>query len=723
MSVSIKLPDAISAVFSVEKLSTLNYDDFRSALENKSIDRFMPPWCLWNGDIPSFELADALTGDALEYVTTLYNDLGAPASAVRRFFLPLVAFPACFWGDDEFCDAIISGVETPELIKLCDEVIRRSKTVKTSYFSSPAMVSSSDSPSAAPVDDKFGGDEAFIDFSMDQATHINVLFNFLNDVGYATFAGILHNNNWKTFKEVFPYDAKAGSALSSLMKLNHICSADVVSFFVNNCSAMQMELGKNHFANLQKDITAVRVSSTLLITPTAKYDFSTPFSYCMRLTETALPFAKLAKDAGLSARVCGLYMSPQMQIALTMMYFAAATRKEAPLSVKLPEIRADETINLRDVSIVAEDLNFSFPLKYKSSSSASQIAFLIRSLASDQIKLPKLHFLGKEVSAAQLYMNLNAVNMQEHYAFQLALTRARESRTGTVLNDQYKSCFTLIELRKGEYVPYDPTYVRMFHILADVCRIHAKSNLVIHLGSKADIVLADYILEFCSSANQNVKFVSLGNCPNAYDKYVATDADRDYVLVWLQNPANSNDYYIPKMPEMPTSDFTFWESRATHVYKVVSFASKVTHSVERGSLRMIKSDVLLPCNKLLIKTTKGYDYVEFNPTLVVPIGHNPHTVQRIVYWQVGALRVAVGAGCIKGNDITNYSDLEYVSNCKNIELKALSKYQIVETMIMSQNRYTLFPVYSSAEIIALKLSPQREKKAEVRVNATSWDEW
>jgi len=702
----------LSAAFADFKVQPLSVPAFVASLtKTKDLETFMPSWVASNDY--EFVVSHDGVDVAVNNCMVLYSVevLGAPANiSWDACVIPQVSFPRGFIDVDVLRYFCINDYQS---------ILAALEDFENPPVSVPQPVASQDD--ATPAPDVNGKEEAFVNLGNSHANLTHELNQFLQEYGYDSLASIIVHNGWKTLKEKFEYVPSHGAAFADLMRRTGIQSVEVVAFFNNNCSSMNMELSQNHFSTVQKSSDAIKLRAGRLFTATHVFRFDTPFAERLRLTEQPINFSVVSNALDLPTKISGCIMSAELQIALSAMYLVALIKKVEGMVIKEPYLTPDGKLVFKERSLTSESSRTGYPTKFNSSGALGQVAYCVKNIAELKMGMPVFSYGGTKISAAQLHLNFNALDISEKYGFQLALTRARQSRAGTLLDDQYKGCYVLMELGEGVYVPYDPTYVRIFHILSDILANNKKEKrILISIGSKKDLVLIDYIIEFGIRHDYVIRFTTNFGKLLSYQSWVVDEHFKSYVYVDLNNPKNQNDYLIQGPGGLPDSEFTMRVTEATSVYALVSWASRVTYSVDKTTLRVVKGDVRLPTNKLLVKHATGYSHWIVDG--VVPIGHHAHTVQRILTWVPGGNKIMVGVGMIESNDIQDYPKARPAEQ-KHYDYAQLLKYQIPETLLMSQQRSRLYPCYSSKQIKDLELTPRREEKVAKVDSVTFSEQW
>lgn len=160
-------------------------------------------------------------------------------------------------------------------------------------------------------------------------------------------------------------------------------------------------------------------------------------------------------------------------------------------------------------------------------------------------------------------------------------------------------------------------------------------------------------------------------------------------LMWICNPANGNDYLnLGKVKDVESVVFSNLAKCAHDVYRIISFAASIQINAANESFRLLYGDVKSPYNHYW---TESGEVVEIKNSVtgdvVVPIGHAPHTTQRLAYYRM------------KGDETV----VRIVPPIVGTNMERLDKFQIKECLAFSQHRFQMLGGYCSEEIMSLGL--------------------
>jgi hypothetical protein len=292
-----------------------------------------------------------------------------------------------------------------------------------------------------------------------------------------------------------------------------------------------------------------------------------------------------------------------------------------------------------------------------------------------------------------------------YHGFGLALQRARNLRSGTMLDNEYKNSYAFLKLGENYYVKYDGGLVTMLHVIAKAIAGESKRILLcLDKGGNA-LTFLGILSAILPSAGKQIKVFFPSGVPDVAEgfqsgsnplvlnggapEYLAADADSS-CLVWLCNPTSGNDYMRwGKVKETEEVAFTTLVNAAHEVYRLTTFATNANVSCVTSSFTVIYGDCPLPYDSFW-----GHDgtvYPIANSVTkkgFVPIGHAPHTSQRVVYYKTVGLR-----GIIR-----------MTSPIEGFDEAKIDKWQVKECLAFSQNRFRMLACYTSAEIESLQLT-------------------
>jgi hypothetical protein len=373
----------------------------------------------------------------------------------------------------------------------------------------------------------------------------------------------------------------------------------------------------------------------------------------------------------------------------------AIAYKEAALVISVPYVEMTETFAATKASSAISYLATIFGTKYN------------RSLT---IKVGE-----NEHAVLDFYLQMVGYNPKENmiddglptfHAFGMALQRARNLRKGTMMDKEFKRSYATLHLGENYNVKYDGMLASLLHALSQALSGKATHVLIcLDKGKNATSVLSvissirpnfpEKQIRICfpSGVPDTAEGFQNGANPlvlaSDFSLFVCRDEGKKSCLIWMCNPSSGNDYMNwGKVKETEEVSFSNLVENCSEIYRLTTFATSCHINCVVNTFRVVYGDVrnpydsymdidgnVIPIQNMALKTS------------VVPIGHAPHTAQRLVYYRLDGTR-----GIVKMNPPITLCD----------EFK-LDKWQVRETLAFSQNRYRLLASYRSDEIIALGL--------------------
>lgn len=176
------------------------------------------------------------------------------------------------------------------------------------------------------------------------------------------------------------------------------------------------------------------------------------------------------------------------------------------------------------------------------------------------------------------------------------------------------------------------------------------------------------------------------------------DLTQRIIYVRLENPAGENDYYVKPNARrnhgVLNQSFSDYAAAIHRVYLLVSWSAKRTIIACEGSVTMIRGDV--PAPELIVSEREGksckittrdwrevYGAQNLSGVGTVPVGHNPHTAQRILKFDLQNptnTRIQVTIGYTVGS------------------IASAAKWGVYETVSCSLNRFMPQLLYQSDRI-------------------------
>lgn len=553
----------------------------------------------------------------------------------------------------------------------------------------------------------------------------DALSTHFKEVGYKVFISLLYHCSGLTtqikFAECVHVTDAQIRAYKDLLTRYKIQKADCVAFYKANCGSVLQTVRQN-FINDMRQSVVVSCDKHTVTNSESVYNFSSLafFVHSVKVPPprlegklTTLSMSKLAFDARKLTRVGKVVLSVVDQYAMYCAIWVAAevvedqrvfVFKGAALDTGLKEkiVNHDITVRLRSIAALPDEF-------YKASKEM-QVSYLVRAMSEGDLDImsPYLNVGSLRFNPYNLYLDVVSVKDEKH-AEMLALERARLFRAGTVMDGLCASAYLYLQLSSDQdnprFVKYSPELARALHICAYLRRIQCKHVLWVIQPSEFNTIV-DKLVQFSEkySIECKVSFSTL-SIPDGVNTVMnknvllshANSMDwlkrNNGVLVWLQNPKN-NDYLTFSQPTDTISvTYSNYVASAQRVVKLIGWGHRENylHGLREGdNLEILRSDVKMPYSTyyaeevpasgggkvFVAKSLPGQDHV-------VPIGHAPHTAQRIITYVVGSHK-SVLVGAPHGAE-------------------RLNRYQVYETIAMSQRRDRMIACYSSAEIQELNL--------------------
>lgn len=541
-------------------------------------------------------------------------------------------------------------------------------------------------------------------------------------------------------------DAKLISEFGVLLSSHKLTKGECLAFYKENCRAVLQLVRQNFFNDLRSE-TVLSCDEHLIITDKKRYDFSTlsvlvcPSNSVMPSLSKSL--IENAGDAYIPSRlrsVGTIQVSLVQQWAMFAAFWTAAKRNDSNSKVfefQLPILSDDRSkpkIVVQTNVVYLPDIP-TLPTGFESAGKEMQCAYIVRAVASGDIKgvSPYVHVGATRFNPYMLYLDIVAVKEAEPFAPLMALERARKLRAHTVMDGATENAFMfhrLTRIAKPEkqddgsilmpkFVAYSSEVARAMHICAYIVRNKLTHVLWVLQAGSSTLSVIDKIFQLRDKYHVDFRF-TFGNAkvPTNLNVTLYKDVLVDVktgmlylesnkgTVVWLQNPSN-NDYLCFSEPKDTVSvTQTNLLSKASRVIKLVCFARKEKYYYgvdSRSVFEILCTDVPLPYDTYYsYRQVVGEDGVPLNKhtyveeplcaqggrfprdsMLFVPLGHNAHSSQRVVSYEVG-LSKSIQFG---RPDEARYG-----------------KYGIWETVAMSQRRDRAIGEYYSEEIAALEFT-------------------
>jgi hypothetical protein len=313
--------------------------------------------------------------------------------------------------------------------------------------------------------------------------------------------------------------------------------------------------------------------------------------------------------------------------------------------------------------------------------------------------------------------NLKVGNSTVFHGFGLALQRARNLRKNTMMDAEYKNSYAFLKLGANYFVKYDGTLCAVLHVVArfakQVSNQEVERALVCLDKSANSLTILSLLNSIRQERNLDIKVyfpngtpenadgfhqgtdpIILTTYPNRYlcgnyDKEVLVKATHSS-LIWMCNPANGNDYIsLGKVKDVEGVVFSSLVKCAYNVYRLISFATSIHINAAENSFNLLYGDVESPYKHYWTESGAAVPIENcVTDTVLVPIGHAPHTTQRLAYYKV------------KGDETVVRINPPIVGK----DMARLDKFQIKECLAFSQHRYQMLGAYESEEIMSLGLT-------------------
>jgi hypothetical protein len=376
------------------------------------------------------------------------------------------------------------------------------------------------------------------------------------------------------------------------------------------------------------------------------------------------------------------------------------------IAVHHPIIKTGST----GLSLIESDRQYLIPyvelsLSFKNARASSAVGYVASEW--DKFGVPQLLVGKTEVSILQMYVETVGYNPSQDkcgydafVGFGLALQRARWLRESTMMDKEYKQTFQLVQLGDEFYENYDADVVRVLHLVAKFKKSDMKRMLIV-LDSNN---VASSIISMVSTirCDKLIKFMFLDDVPtNARSFTFSTDPliifkdgavdwlrAESSLLCWLCMPSGGTDYFqFGKSKQQENIHYQALVGAAQRVQKLIAFSSRSFEIVCRPeSFKFLTTDVVSPYSTYFTNTGKVINIEnKYHGRVLVPLGHAPHTAQRIVEFEVGD------------------GILRYTSPLLKNDRTKLQRAQVEETLAFSQNRWRMVACYVSEEILELGL--------------------
>jgi hypothetical protein len=685
----------------------------------------VPSWVQYNNT----ELASTLSSDSCAWLAKMHNVSEDVAS-----LYPLVRVPEMFYTDPNDLELLYGfasndDVSVPDVIKDCwDASVRASSAFGGQLAALRAMPSSAPQP---PRESKSQSDVEFpeitpFDFNAAIRSNEEVLKQLLEEDfdKFCYFLGTKYGI------------AAALKIVGSTFKLpddeynrmygatTHITETAAKAFFRKNCSTAMSQLSEDAFSRCLREVI-LNWDGHLIETDVATYHLGNgaPYRVVKGGQDARQAIDRNVGEMGLNARIGDLTMDGVAQASM----WAAIIIKATKLTTEKPYFMMTnyslQKSESRPIALIDNEVRVAvsrvsaIPGAYERVSKPSQVAYLATVLGADKTCVPSFNVSGISHLPFSIYVGTCGVNESEgDYGVPLALTRARAFRKGTLFDDKvaaYKNGFFLMRLSKdsSNVIRYDPDLARCLHVLSDICRTVAKmgmkkATVMWWLSSTQSVgVIREMLLQTKTDCEFTHVFefdgaeapscTAFWNTPSSTVVFSNVGAERFLLeaingfLVRLVNPGQQNDY-LNFSKQRNTVDATFSSQclrmprEYQSIYYLVNSCVKTVVQCDKTTIEAVKGDFQLPYDTYF--TTQGRKKAVAPPKQrgFVPIGHRPHSPLRIKKYAPGNDTVVI---CV-----------DWASPA------SVAKSQLVESLVMSQNRYRVWSCYESPEIMELGLS-------------------
>jgi hypothetical protein len=699
----------------------------------------------WEGECPTeFFAVHSIDGNFDQLTAALSVGLPSDWTPLDRYCLPDLPWPVAFVNDPTpravFWDREqIDDDHSWEWVLV--QVMKNLNHLKTAAAKAPAATTKSPDaeqpvllPATGPLqedDFEFGSLVVKPNEALSKIENFEDLSTILfHHYGVTSAKKYARSGAWMPQK----YEEEIRSLVSA-----GVTPSIAANYYKLECKAALFHLLRDIFTSLMSE-DIVQIDDDKILTSSARYDFShTLVTRSVNLQSDPFWDNYVADhfDTRLAASVHNMNHVEQA-ITYCLLYVLGSKYTE-----DTPELRGASVVSLPMTSIeicatnsgswemiVSENIMYlrkwaGLASQFKTSDPHNKVAYLATLLGKDDTTsltvyrdstcstplCTPLKFWYKMVGVAVYTDPKKNTPTQRTYSLLIALEMARRVRANTHLDTTFKSCFYLVDLGNNRFVRYTPELVRLLHIFADVEQ--GTTNLVI-LGSASEAaIVEEYLIQLAVVKSVKIKvYVNVSSTTSAksltghkqtYVNMHVKHADGTPLycrtaefeglvkvncnVIYLLNPTDANTYISWAKPEtkFPGWYGTVMSSHGT-IYYLVSFARPVRYTTSGSGATVLKSDVPLPWKYIYDQNGAMIEkYTSYLADKTVPLGHNPHTSQRI-------LKYAGGTGdCVTKIWGGNYKE------GKNAE------YQVAETVAMSQHRNRLIPIYRSAKIIGLNL--------------------
>lgn len=533
-----------------------------------------------------------------------------------------------------------------------------------------------------------------------------------------------------------------------LQRLNTVSASACSIFFTAHVKGALQILLEDVFGALNNERSRIVDCDAFVVTTlVSRYDFSSPVVERLQIKDKELIDANSSTLAVFRAKVARVRIPQQLGdvvftkpevFGLFAMFFhrayggeKAQTGLEALPSGSFyylnPQLVNDGkgTISLQNKVIVVTVPVVELSQNFQQHKASAAVAYLAGKYGPDYQPDLTISYGNEQLDVADWYLQMVGYNPEDNlkvgsntgfHGFGLALQRARNLRKGTMMDAEYKNSYAFLKLGANYFVKYDGTLCVVLHAVAkfvqQVDAGNVKRALVCLDKSANSLTVLSLLNSIRQERGLDLKVFFPNGCPENADgfhqgtdpiiitsypgRYLTGDYDKDTLqqsvsssLLWICNPANGNDYInLGKMKDVESVVFSNLAKCAHDVYRIVSFAASMQINAANGSFQLLYSDVRSPYTHYWTEDGKSIK-IKNSVTggVLVPIGHAPHTTQRLVYYKV------------KGDETV----VRIVPPILGANMERLDKFQIKECLAFSQHRFQMLGAYESQEIMSLGL--------------------
>jgi hypothetical protein len=533
-----------------------------------------------------------------------------------------------------------------------------------------------------------------------------------------------------------------------LARLNTISAAACNIFFTEHVKGALQILLEDVFGALNNERTrVVECDGFRVTTLVSRYDFRTPVVERLQFKDGDLIDANASTLAVLRAKMVRAHIpqiigdvsfSKEEIFGIYAMFFhrayggeKAQTGLEALPSGSFyylnPQLVNDGkgTMSLQNnvviISLPVVELTHNFQ-QHKASAA---VAYLAGKYGPDYKPNCTITYGGTSFDVIDWFMQMVGYNADDNikignnmgfHGFGLALQRARNLRKNTMMDAEYKNSYAFLKLGANYFVKYDGTLCAVLHAVAKFAKQVAREEVeraLVCLDKSANSLTIlsllnsirlesglDVKVYFPNGSPENADGFHQGSDPIVVSSYPGRFLSGDYEqenlvrarkssLIWICNPTNGNDYInLGKVKDVENVMFSSLAKCAHNVYRIISFAASVHINAANGSFKLLYGDVESPYTHYWTESGAAVQIRNcVTETIFVPIGHAPHTTQRLAYYEV------------KGNETVIRINPPIVGS----SMERLDKFQIKECLAFSQHRYQMLGAYESEEIMSLGL--------------------